>query len=283
LSSPHAQVGLVRPVLVQGLGIGQLRERAFDLPPGHGEKGLHEALVEGEEVRPVDEARFDVDLGELELAIGPEGLVPETADDLEIAVNPGDHEGLFELLRRLGQGVEASLIDAARDEEVPRPLGRGVGQDGCFDLEEAVPAHIVAYGEGRLVPEADVALHPGAPQVEVAVLQAELFGSLGRVGDDERRHLGSRENMDFEGLDLDFARWDVLVDGRPAAYAAAYADDELVAELFGLLLERRAVGLENDLGQAFPIADVDEHEVPHVAGLVHPAAEDDLQAVVFRP
>ncbi len=40
------------------------------------------------------------------------------------------------------------------------------------------------------------------------------------------------------------------------------------------------VGLEDDLGQALAVAEVDEDEVAHVAGLVDPAAEDDLEAFV---
>ena len=43
------------------------------------------------------------------------------------------------------------------------------------------------------------------------------------------------------------------------------------------------VGLEDDLGQALAVADVDEDEVAHVAGLVDPAAEDDLAAFVGGP
>ena len=102
----HAQVGLVRAVFLHGLGVRQARERPLDLPADEREEGFHQPLVEGEEIVAVDEAHLDVDLGELGLAVGPQVLVPETADDLEIAVATRDHQGLLELLGRLGQGVE---------------------------------------------------------------------------------------------------------------------------------------------------------------------------------
>lgn len=279
----HAQIGLVRAVLLHGFGVGQTRERARELPVGQGEDGLHQPLVEGEELLPVDEAHFDVDLGEFGLTVGPEVLVPETADDLEVAVETGDHQGLLELLGRLRQGVEAALVDSAGDEVVARPFGRGVGQDGRLDLEETGPAHVVAHGQRGLVPETNVALHLRAAQVEVAVLKAQLLGGLRRVGDDERRNLGGRENAELERLDLDLARGDVLVHGRAAADAAADPDDELVAEPLGLFHEFGAVGLEDDLGQALTVAEVDEDEMSHVTGLVDPAAEHDLPALVCRP
>ena len=129
----------------------------------------------------------------------------------------------------------------------------------------------------------DVALHLRPAEVQVAVLQAQLLGGLGRVGDDERRHLGGGEDAELERLDLDLARGDVLVDGGAAADPAAHPDDEFAAELLRLLGQLGPVGLEDDLGQAFAVAQIDEDEMAHVAGLVDPAAEDDLAAVVGGP
>ncbi len=60
----------------------------------------------------------------------------------------------------------------------------------------------------------------------------------------------------------------------------ADADDGLVAQVLGLFHQARIVRAEDDLGQALAVADVDEDEVAHVAGLVDPAAEDDLAALV---
>jgi hypothetical protein len=47
-----------------------------------------------------------IDLGELGLAVGAQVLVAEAAHDLVVAVEAGNHQQLFEQLRRLRQGVE---------------------------------------------------------------------------------------------------------------------------------------------------------------------------------
>ncbi len=127
-----------------------------------------------------------------------------------------------------------------------------------------------------------MALHPGPAQVQVAVLQPQLLGGLGRVGDDEGRHLGRGEDVELGASTSTSPVGDVLVHGRAAPDEAPDADDEFVAELLGLLGELRPVGLEDDLGQAFAVAEVDEDDVAHVAGLVDPAAEHDLAALVRR-
>jgi hypothetical protein len=47
-----------------------------------------------------------VELGELGLAVGPQGLVAEAAHDLVVTLDPGHHQQLLEQLGGLGQGVE---------------------------------------------------------------------------------------------------------------------------------------------------------------------------------
>jgi hypothetical protein len=86
----------------------------------------------------VREAHLQIDLRELKLAVGAQVLVAEAAGDLEVAVEAGDHEDLLEDLRRLRQRVELARMHAAGDEKIARALGRGLGQDGRFDLEKAL-------------------------------------------------------------------------------------------------------------------------------------------------
>ena len=68
------------------------------------------------------ERHLDVDLRELGLAIGAQVLVAEALDDLEVAVEPADHQDLLEDLRRLRQRVELARVHAARHEVVARAL-----------------------------------------------------------------------------------------------------------------------------------------------------------------
>ena len=135
------------------------------------------------------EGDLEVDLGELGLAVGAEVFVAEAAGDLEVAVEAGDHEDLLEDLRRLRQRVEVAGVDAAGDEVVARAFGGGARHEGRFDLEEALSDEVVADGHGDVVAEREVLLHLGAAEVEVAVLEADLFVGDGVFGGREGRRL----------------------------------------------------------------------------------------------
>jgi hypothetical protein len=89
-------------------------------------------------VLPLDEAHLHVYLRELWLTIGPEVLVPEAFNYLEVAVKARDHEYLLEELRGLGQRVEVPGVQSARDEKIPRPLGGALGKNGCLYFKKTV-------------------------------------------------------------------------------------------------------------------------------------------------
>ena len=143
---------------------------------------MEEAFGGAEDGGHLREGDFEVDLGEVGLTIGAEVFVAEAAGDLEVAVEAGDHEDLLEDLRRLRQREEVAGVDAAGDEVVARAFGGGAGEERRFDLEEAVVGEVVADGAGDLVAQREVVLQLGAAEVEVAVLEADLF-----VGDGRRR------------------------------------------------------------------------------------------------
>src|SRR5262249_7517542 len=86
-----------------------------------------------------DEAHFQVELIKFTgRAIGARVLVAEARRDLKVAVEPRDHDQLLELLRRLRQRVKFARMKARRNEIVARALGRGCGQDGRLEFEEAL-------------------------------------------------------------------------------------------------------------------------------------------------
>ena len=97
----QAQVGLVGAVLAHGVVVGDARERRGQGDAGGGKGGGAELLDDGEDGFAAREAHFQIDLGELELAVGAQVFVAEAAGDLEVAVEAGDHEDLLEDLRRL--------------------------------------------------------------------------------------------------------------------------------------------------------------------------------------
>ena len=63
----------------------------------------------------LDERHLHIELGKLGLAIGAQIFIAETLDDLEISVEPADHENLLEQLRRLRQRIEFAVVDATRN------------------------------------------------------------------------------------------------------------------------------------------------------------------------
>ena len=159
------------------------------------------------------ERHLDVELGEVELAVGALVLVPEAADDLVVALEPGDHQELLEELRRLRQGVERARLAPPRDQEVARALGRGAGEHRRLDLDEPLAVEELAHRPSDPVPQLDRVAHPLAAQVEVAVAEPRLLPDLARERLDlERRRVGVGEQRGVGDPQLDLARRQLGVD-----------------------------------------------------------------------
>ena len=99
--------------------------------------GLHDV----EHVLALDERHLEVELAELELAVGAEILVAPAGGDLVVAVDPADHAELLEELRRLGEGVELPGLQPHRHEEVARAFGRAARHGRRPDVDEAALVH----------------------------------------------------------------------------------------------------------------------------------------------
>ena len=82
-------------------------------------------------------------------------------------------------------------MKAAGDEVVARALGAGGGQERGLYLQEAALVEEVAHVLDDLVAKDDVVAHPLAPEVEVAVLQAQDLLHVPLAVDLERRRLRS--------------------------------------------------------------------------------------------
>ncbi len=124
VAEPLHRLGVVEPGQGEGQGL------AGELLRQGGDEVLHRA----DDVLVLDERHLDVELGELGLAGGAEVLVAEAAGDLEVAVEPGDHQHLLVELRRLRQGVEVARVDPAGDEEVAGAFGGAPAQDRASRL-----------------------------------------------------------------------------------------------------------------------------------------------------
>ncbi len=134
----QAHVGFVVAVAADGFVVAHTRKRRFDFVSCGFEGGGQKAFDDSPHRVGLGIGHFQVNLGELGLAIGAKVFVAEAAHDLKILVEAGDHKNLFEHLRRLRQGIETARLDPARDRIVARTFRRGAGHERGFDFEEAL-------------------------------------------------------------------------------------------------------------------------------------------------
>ena len=216
-----------------GLAVGELLEHA----------GQHR-LDRREHVVLRDEAHLEVEL--VEFARRPVGagvLVAEAGRDLEIAVEARDHDQLLEHLRRLRKRVEFARVDPARHEIVARALGRARGQDRGLELGEALLDHPPPDRGDHGRAQHDVGVDLLAPEVEIAIFEADFLGIVLLAGDRHRQLLGRRLNGHLAGADLDLAGRQVGIHrlGRACDDLALDGDDGFDAEPVERLERRRFV------------------------------------------
>ena len=161
-------------------------------------------------------------------------------------------------------------------EVVARAFRRRLGEHRRFDVDETGIVEIVAHGARDLVAQAQALRHVFAAQVDVAVLEADLFAHV--FVELERQRLGAVEGHQLARQQLDLARGQVGIGGtrRALAHQAAHLDHELVAQLFGLGELGLVVRVEHHLQQAFAVAQVHEDDAAMVAAAMDPAGNRNL-------
>ena len=136
----EARVGLVGAVALHRVEPRHARDR----PPAPRHRAHrvgrreHRGRRRGEHVFLVGEGHLDVELHELELAVGAEVFVAEATRDLEVAVEAADHQQLLEQLRALRQRVERARPQPRRHDEVARAFRRRRDQHRRLDLDEVL-------------------------------------------------------------------------------------------------------------------------------------------------
>jgi hypothetical protein len=126
------------------------------------------------------------------------------------------------------------------------------------------------------VAQAEVLLHPRTAQIEVAILEPQILVD-GFVGVDlEWRNQGAIEDFEFLDRYFDVARCEpwILRPGRPRANHTADAQDVFVAQVLRFA-KAGVLGIKDDLGYAFVIAEIDEDQTPMIATPIDPSAEVD--------
>ncbi len=232
----------VRAVLSEtahGVAVGNAREGQGKLPAKAGPEQVGDhPFHDPDDVLLGDKGHLHVDLGELGLAVRPEVLVAEALDDLEVAVETRHLQELLEDLRRLGQGVEHPLVDAARDKVVPGAFGGALRQEGGFHLDEALPVEVLARCRGDPAPEDQVLLDIRTPEVEIAVLEPDVLRDFRRPVQDEGGRFRLVEDLELHGHHFDLSGPDLGVHHPfgPEAHRSPHGQDILGPDLARLLV-----------------------------------------------
>ena len=157
---------------------------------------------------------------------------------------------------------------------------------GRLDLDEAVGVVDLADRLDHPAAEHQPALHRLAPDVEVAVLEAQaLVDRRVRLVDVERRRLRLGQDLDVGRLELDRAgrQLRVLRAGQAQRDGALDHHDELGADAAGLRVGVGRIGLvDDDLGDPVAVAQVEEDQLAVVAPAVDPAGQPGGRARVGR-
>ena len=133
----------------------------------------------------VDERHLAIDLCEFGLPVGPQVLIAEAADDLEVAIVAGYHQQLLEGLRRLRQCVEFTRIHSRGDDKVTCTLRRRLDQIWGLDLQKAFAVEKVADFVSHLVTQNQRLFQRIASQVEKTVLHPQFVTTVAVVFDRE--------------------------------------------------------------------------------------------------
>ncbi len=274
------QIGLVRAVRHQSVAVLDARPRRFvQVPRRELLERLPDDILDDRENLVLRHIRhFDVELIKLaRRAVRARRFVAEARGDLEILVEPGDHQKLLEHLRRLRQGVEHPPMDAARDEVIARALGRGGRQNRRLELVESFRPHLLAQKLDDLAPQNDVLVELLAAQIEEAVLEAHFLRLVRLfVRNVERRHGRGRFHHELVRLDFNFARGEVGIHGvrRPELHFARHGDDRFKMRLFDET-EKAPRRMHDDLREAVMVAQIDEQDSAMIAKTEHPAGKFD--------
>ena len=177
----------------------------------------------------LDEGHLDIDLGELGLAVRAQILVAEAPRELHVALEAADHQDLLEQLRRLRQGVETAVVQAARHQVVAGPLRRRAREHRRFDVDETLLAEVAQAFDREVGAQPEVALQGLTAQIEEPVLEARLLARVLGSFHHERHRLGTRQDPPPPDLHLDLAGGHLRVDlVRIAAHDLALDLDDVL-------------------------------------------------------
>ena len=281
-----AQIGLIRAVFCQSLAVGNLRKRFADFPSvgelfeqskQHGLKGIKDILL-------LNETHLDIELVELSRRpVGAGILVTKTGRDLKVSIKTGNHGELLKLLRRLGESIELPRMHSGRNKEVSSAFRRRCRKYRCLVFEKPRARHPFPYRGDDFRAQHDVAVHGGAPKIEKAVLQADIFRERRLAEHGQRQGFGAGQYVEILDAHFHFARGNVFIDGlRITLYHLAVHTHDRFGRYVAGKLKAFVFGLKNALGYAVVVAQIQEQQAAVVTLAVQPSGQANLLAVILE-
>ena len=129
----------------------------------------------------------------------------------------------------------------------------------------------------------EVLAHGVTTNVKVTVFHAKVIAAIADVFDGEGRDFAAVQQGEGVHLQLDFARGHVGVLRFAFDDGAFGLNHEFAAEAAGLFNKFRiAVAIQEKLGDAIAVAEVDPHEGAFVSHALHPACQCHFLATVGK-
>ena len=259
------EVRFIGSVFFHGVFIGNPAERSF----GSGLIGSEflkyrreNILQNGEDIFLAGESHLHIQLIELARRTVCTGiLITEAGGDLEITVETGGHEQLFELLGSLRKGIKFTRVVSGGNEIVSGTLGRRAGQDRSGDFQETVLHHASAKFSDYVAAQNDFGFYGRVTKIQVTVFQTGiLIGFLGTVDLKGKLVVDTfAQDLDLFGNNLDLTGRKVCVFAGTLTDSTGHRDGGLGVDLGDLL--HHFLSLDHDLSGSVEVAKDQEAQI----------------------
>src|SRR5260370_510927 len=277
-----AQVRLVAAVFSNGIPVEHVRKRRLGLDSRDGASAHHDVFDHVKNIFLPREGHLQIELRELELAVSALIFVAEALPDLEVFVQPSDHQDLLENLRRLRERVKLPVMNAAGHQKIARALRSRAREHRRFHFEEAHLVHDLANFQNNLVTQREVPVRLTPTQIEIAETQSRLFRSVDFVFDWKRRRLRVVQNVQLRRSQFAFPACQVRIGFVALKDLRFHGDDEFTARLFGFSVRRGLrLFVEDHLHDAGTVTHIKKEQIAEVAPPRHPAHHNSIAPFVL--
>src|SRR5207248_2170199 len=214
----------------------------------------------------------------LRLPISAQIFVPKTFRDLKIFFDAGNLKELLVLLGRLGQRVKFSRHQSARDQEIARAFRRALGQNRRLDFEITLRIEKIARRFRSTVTNAQIARELRPAQIVIAIGQAQIF--VVNLGVHRKwQIIRAIQNSQLSGNQFDVASGKFRIfRSRNARRDFAENLNHVFAPQSVSFFGQRGIflGTENDLRQAFAVAQIDKNDAAVIARNMDPTGKSGV-------